>query len=203
MTPEEIDEHNRLYNEANFLVRDKILIEGRQSLPPLEPSVRQYFNRAIALYERVLELNPSNWSAMWFQGKVYQRLEDHNRALAYFARAHKLNPAHPDLAREASLAAMHTAHPKEAVDFANRALECRPSDEGLRANLALALLLAGRIDEAYEIINSVMAKRSADTTTKNVHRIVSHFLQLRVTPPDSLPLLSEYWTRTTGEPPLA
>ena len=57
---------------------------------PTRP-LRSRLDRALVLFERVLKLNPTNYEAMWFSGKIHQRLGDHTTALAWFERAYQVN----------------------------------------------------------------------------------------------------------------
>src|SRR5262249_43435864 len=128
-----------LYKRANSLAYGLILLDDRQPAT-LDETARQRLTDSIPLYEEVVTINPGNWAAMWLLGKVYQRLEDPVRSLEWFARSHRVNPDHPDVAREASIAAMNADRPADAVRFCERALQVEPNNAGLRANLSLALL---------------------------------------------------------------
>jgi Flp pilus assembly protein TadD len=153
MTPEQIEEHNRVYNQAAQMVKGEIIVDGRQQALALNSPIQLKLEQAIRLFEQVLALNPENWSAMWLVGKAYQRLGNYSAALKSFVDAHEVNPSQPDVLREASICAMSLGRSDEAVAHARRALESQPTNGGLRANLALALLLAGRLDEAKMAID--------------------------------------------------
>ena len=74
----------------------------RDRLDELRTEVRGAIERARELFLRSIELNPANWSAMWFIGKIYQRLDDNGSALSWFERASDVNGSQPDIAREHS-----------------------------------------------------------------------------------------------------
>ena len=99
-------EHNRAFEEAAALVKDEIPLHERPAMPEPGWWLRRKLNRAISLFERVLALNPDNWSAMWLVGKVHQRLGDFATALSWFERSYQINPSQPDVAREAAMCAM-------------------------------------------------------------------------------------------------
>jgi tetratricopeptide (TPR) repeat protein len=167
----ESNRHNRLYERACDLSYDLILLDDREPVP-LDDDARRRLAEAIRLFEEVVAINPANWSAMWMLGKVYQRLEDPARGLEWFARAHRVNPDQPDVAREASIAAMDAGRPAEAVGFCERALRAEPDNAGLRANLALALLFCERIEEARKEVRDALARDPADGITQTLARII-------------------------------
>ena len=143
MTQDELRaEHDRLYKEASSAVYPLIEIHGKPA-PKLAAEQEGELRRGLALFDRVLQINPRNWAAMWLVGKGFQRLRDFESALRWFTHAHEINPTHPDVSREAAIAAMELGRPEEAIPFCERAIEAKPTDPGLRANLALATLFAG------------------------------------------------------------
>ena len=86
VTEEKIAEHDRLFKKASAIIKDQIPIQGRPNLPVAGWWLTRNLKHAVALFERVIEINPENWSAMWLIGKVYQRL-DITKALAWFERS--------------------------------------------------------------------------------------------------------------------
>jgi tetratricopeptide (TPR) repeat protein len=167
--------HDDLYKEACALIEGLIVIHG-EAPGKLDPGSRQRLEDAVPLFGEVVAINPGNWAAMWLLGKTYQRLGDYERALPWFSRAHRVNPDHPDMAREASIAAMEVGRPEEAVPFCDRALAAKPDDPGLRANLALALLFSGRPGEAQAVAGEALRRDPADEITAQIVRIIDEVL---------------------------
>src|SRR5262245_53898878 len=99
LTEEQRLQHNRWYEEASALIKNQIPLHERPDLPAPGWLLRRRLKRAIRLYQKVLELNPGNWSAMWLIGKVQQRLGDPAAALSWFDQAYQVNPSQPDVAR--------------------------------------------------------------------------------------------------------
>jgi tetratricopeptide (TPR) repeat protein len=170
-----IARHNELYKEAWGLI-EGLLLFGDKGPGLLDAPSRQRLEQAIPLFEEVVHIRPSNWAAMWLLGKVYQRLGDYERGLDWFARSHRVNPDHPDVAREASIAAMDAGRPEEAVGYCERALEASPDDAGLRANLALALLFSGKPAEAKVAGADALGRNPADAITAQVVMIIDEVL---------------------------
>jgi tetratricopeptide (TPR) repeat protein len=195
MTEQQRIEHNKLFKKASAIVMDEIPLHDRPPLPQPGWWLRRRLKRALSLYERVVGLAPGNWSAMWIAGKVHQRLGDEVAALAWFERAYQVNPSQPDVAREASLCAMHIGRADAAVIYAHRATQIEPECGGLHANLALAYILAGRINEAQRSIERSFAADASDTISQTIRDIIQHFAANGRTPPKTTAELQEYWRR--------
>jgi Flp pilus assembly protein TadD len=140
------EEHNRLYVEAVELIRPDLRTNEHPEHELAADTVPR-LEKAVGLLDRVLELNPPNWSAHWFRGKALQALERHEEALKSFVHALEWH-RDPEMAREAGIAAMETGDFALGIGFCKMALEMAPRDHGLLANLGLGLLFDGRPVEA-------------------------------------------------------
>jgi Flp pilus assembly protein TadD len=149
--------------------------------------------KAISLFRRALEINPNNWSAMWFIGKVHQRFREDKDALEWFKQSYDVNPSQTDIAREASLCAMQIGNHDMAIVFAHRAIQVDPTNPGLGANLALAYLLAGRIRDAQASISQALAGDPSDTISQTISTMVQHFGTTGRVPPTTTADLLSYW----------
>lgn len=196
MTQLELEEHNRLYKEAVEIAKKEILSPGHPQTSESNPSVRSKLDHALELFSRVIDLNPDNWSAMWFVGKIHQRYGDQSAAIEWFERAHSLNPEQVEVLREASLCAMELGRSKEAILYASDALKGRPTDGGLQSNLALAYLLANKLDEAKQCIDKATVTDPADPIAKTVSRMIEHFIRASwQRPPSTTQELQQYRAR--------
>jgi Flp pilus assembly protein TadD len=195
LTEQQIQEHGRIFEEAAALIKDEIQLHDRPELPAPGWFLRRKLKRAIALFGRVLELKPDNWSAMWLVGKVYQRLGDPTYALSWFERAHQENPSQPNIAREASMCAMDAGRHDAAITFAKHAIQIEPHNVGLHANLALAYLVAARVTDAKASIERALADDPADKISQTIQAIVMHFVGNSRTPPATTPELLDYWRK--------
>jgi len=193
LTEQQILEHNKCFEEATAIVKGEILIHERPQLPKPGWLLRRKLNQALSLLERVLELNPDNWPAMWNIGKIQQRFGDNAVALSWFERAYQINPSQPDVAREASLCAMEIGRQDAAIIFAHRSVQIEPSNGGRHANLALAYLLANRISEAQTSIDNALAADPADKISQSIKSAIQHFATNGGTPPTTAPALLNYW----------
>jgi tetratricopeptide (TPR) repeat protein len=197
MTPQQIEEHNRVYERAIQIVKENIIVAGNSNASIVDPSTKSKLENAIRLFARVLELNPRNWNAMWLVGKTYQRLGNHSAGFLSFVGASEVKPLQPDILREASISAMYMGRSEEAVSYARRALESQPSNEGLRSNLALAFLLANRLSEAKGAIDKKRIN-GADAISRNVSCIIDHFIATGRKPPTTTVALESYWNNRSN-----
>lgn len=167
--------HNERYEQGCRLIEGLIILHDRKPAL-LESQESKRLEEALLLFDEVVRINPRNWAAMWLIGKIYQRLGDCANSLSWFTRAHHINPDQPDVAREASIAAMEVGRPEEAIPFCERAIEANPDDPGLRANLALALLFSGKSKEAHSVAKEALVRDSADAITAYLVRIIEEVL---------------------------
>lgn len=147
---EQISKHNQLYEQACDLVQDEIHVDGIELPSQLGFFVKRRLNKAIALFEKVIELNPQNWAAMCFMSKALYRLDDKERAFEVMIRAHQGDTSVSGFAREAGLMAFQLGKYDEGVELTQAAITTRPDDGSLYSNLGLGYLLAGNADAAIQ-----------------------------------------------------
>lgn len=195
MTEQQRLEHNQSFEKASALIKGEIPLHERPNMPAPGWLLRRRLNRALSLFERILQLNPENWSAMWLVGKVYQRLGDSTAALSWFERAYQVNPSQADVAREASMCAMDVGRHDAGIVFAHRATQIEPANAGLHANLALAYLLAGRVSDAQTSIEHSLTTDQNDKISRTLKTIIQHFAANGRTPPKTTSELEDYWRK--------
>ena len=83
-------EHNRLFHQASAIVKGQIPLDGRLDMPVPGWLLSRKLKHAIVLFEHVVQINPKNWSAMWFIGKVHQRFRNAGEALSWFERSYQI-----------------------------------------------------------------------------------------------------------------
>jgi tetratricopeptide (TPR) repeat protein len=195
MTPEEAEEHDRVFREAVNLVKEEILVHPQLLSPEVNSFVRSKLQRGLKLLGRALELNPRNWPAMWFAGKIYQRLGEYSIAFQWFIRALEINPLQADVEREASLCAMSLGFSDDSISHASSALKLQPSDPGLHSNLAFAYLLAGKLTQAKLVIDKAIAIDPKDAISCTVARMIDHFVTMGRVPPSNKIAFDAYWNQ--------
>jgi tetratricopeptide (TPR) repeat protein len=166
----EIRRHNDLFRRGSGLINPYMELDGRPAKKSSDAA--RDLREGIRLLDEVLKLDPSNWSALWIQGKAFQTLGDHAEAYARLRRAYAIEQNNPDVSRELMFECLELGRSKEAVEVARASLSKGTKDPGLRANLALALLLAGRIQEAADEASAAAHLNPSDGITKNLVRII-------------------------------
>jgi len=166
----EVRRHNDLLKRGSDLIDPYMRLAGRPAKKAANAA--RDLREGIRLLDEALKLYPSNWSALWIQGKAFQALGDHPQAYARFKRSYAIQRNNPDVGRELMLECLEVGRSNEAVDVAREALSKAPKDPGLRANLALALLLAGRLGEASDEASAATHLDPSDAVTKNLVRII-------------------------------
>ena len=163
------NEHNRRYERAVALLEF-----ATRLTPPVQLSILQKWNvwRGLRQLDRVIELKPDNWAALWIRGKALQVAGRSRESLDAFARSHAINPTHPDIAREASISAMDAGQPDVAIRYTEKVAELRPEDAGLKANLALALLLSNWPVEAKRQISRAVEMDPADRISRSIEKAI-------------------------------
>ena len=150
MNSDEIKKHNQIYEHASSLLRGEILLDGKPPLSKPGFFARRRLNNAIALFNRVLQMNPENWAAMFGIAKAAQRLGDNARAFDLMLTAHRGNPSVSGFAREAGLIAFQLGRTREGIELTEAAISTKPDDGSLYSNLGLGCLLGGNASAAVE-----------------------------------------------------
>ncbi|HZL79550.1 MAG TPA: hypothetical protein VFC17_11920 [Candidatus Limnocylindrales bacterium] len=195
LTEQQKLDHNKAFEEAAPIVKNEMLLHQRHQMPKPGWLLSRKLNHALSLFDRVLELNPENWPAIWNVGKVHQRFGDNATALSWFERAYQINPSQPDVAREAALCAMEIGRHDAAIVFAHRSVQIEPTNGGRHANLALAYLLANHISDAQISIDNSLAADPADKISQSIKAVIQHFATNGGTPPTTAPALLKYWQK--------
>jgi tetratricopeptide (TPR) repeat protein len=185
LTGEQINLHNQLYQEGLRLIEGEIHIHDRPPVGKPGWLTRRKLRKAISLFERTLEINPANWSAMWVLGKVYQRMGGDVTALEWFTKARQIERTNPDVVREAALCALNLGRTKEAVELTATAIELKPDDPGLVANHALALLLDNRPQEAKDRADEAVNADPSDAVSRSVLQFIKDVISGRKQYPKS------------------
>ena len=155
LSPEEVQQHNELYDRACRLLDGLVMLDDR---PHKNPGFfgRRRLRQAVQLFQQVIELNPANWQSMLFIGKAFQSLGELEPALTWFLRAHDCVPGHPSVAKEAGFAAGRLGQHDVAVRVMQAAAKEHPEDPALHLNLGLSCLMSGKSADAREAFARVV-----------------------------------------------
>lgn len=150
LSKEEIEKHNKLYEQANNLIRDDIMVDGRPLSDKPNMFTRRRLRKAIALYDDVLKINPQNWAACFVKAKTLHRLGEPKLAFELMLKAHSGNPSISGFAREAGIVALQLGRFSEGVNLTEEAIKTHPGDGSLYSNLGLGQLLCGNASKAID-----------------------------------------------------
>jgi len=150
LTPELVGLHDSLHKEASDLFLPFFAEAGGRH--PSTPAEREAVMRACSRFERVIEIQPENWNALWTLGMARRSLSHHQLAVEAFSAAHALQKNNTDVGRELCAQHLLIGEPEEAASVAQELVTRHPGDAGLVANLGLAHFLAGRTHEALRVI---------------------------------------------------
>ena len=166
----EVEEHNALFRRGMALLEPYLILSGAGPKPadPTTEAARSQIAEGIRLLNRVVEMNPKNWAALWLIGKGHQALQDHVAAYGALHGAFEINSTHSDVARELMLECICIGRTSQAVDVADVAAKHRPDDPGLRANLGLALLSNGELDRARKVTQEAISLAPHDPITRRI-----------------------------------
>ncbi len=177
-------EHNALFEKAARIVRDTNVFQYTPGAS-LGWYDRRRVESAIGFLDKVIEINPYNWSAFWLKGKSLQALERYPESLESFAKAWLLNPSNTDTAREAGISATEAGDFNSAIYYAAEALKLKPTEAGLRANLALAYLFAGNLVAASKEIDVAFNSNPRDPISTALFVLVHEVVAGRMRRPSS------------------
>ena len=93
------------------------------------------FSLALKLYQRVLIIDPNNFSAHNNCGVVLRILKDPATALAHFESALRLQADYPEAFNNAGVALIDLARREEALSYFKKALTLKPDYADAKANL--------------------------------------------------------------------
>jgi len=150
LSKEEIEKHNKLYEQANDLIHRDIMIDGQPLSAKPNLFVRRRLRKAIDLYDEVLKINPQNWAACFAKAKALHRLGETRLAFELMLKAHRGNPTISGFAREAGIIALQLGRFSEGVNLTEEAIKTRPGDGSLYSNLGLGQLLDGNASKAID-----------------------------------------------------
>jgi tetratricopeptide (TPR) repeat protein len=147
--PEQIEAHNRFYDEAWALIKGEIFIDGR---PLSSPGwfARRRLTKAKRLFEKTISINPAGWNAMFAIGKIEQRFGRRKEAFDWMLKAREFAPDNTSLAKEASAIGSQLGMHEWAARIADEAIALSPKDAALIVNSGLAHICSGNRQVALD-----------------------------------------------------
>ena len=143
--------------------------------------------RACEMLERVIEINPENWNAMWVLGMAWKAIKAKQFAYDAFRRAFEIEKQNPNVARELAGICIELGKGEEAVRVAHHAMRLAPEDAGLVANYAMALLINGQLDAAIGEVDRSLKMNPADLITQRLKGLMTAIQQHDMSLPSKWP----------------
>lgn len=104
--------------------------------------------RAIALFEKALEIDPEDWSAHNFYGVTLFRLGNYDEAMRHFQAAIKVSPLNAQSLTNAGTLEFSRGHADAAKKYFEEAIDSTPRYAQAHFNLAMILTREGRFADA-------------------------------------------------------
>jgi tetratricopeptide (TPR) repeat protein len=164
----QVEEYKALYAQAWKLITGEVNLDGRELQAP-NWFARRRLDRAKALFEKTVAINPTGWNSMFAIGKIEQRLGRKKEALDWLLRAREFEPRNTGLAKEASLTASQLGMHEMAARIVDEAIDHNPTDPALRVNSGLSHILAGRCQMAADRFGEASLLEPASEVNKKLH----------------------------------
>ncbi len=116
----------------------------------------EQYDKAIAAYQKAVEINPQYYKAWVNLGVAYRLSGDIDRAEASYTEALAIEPDYAEL--HASLGALYIFknEPHKALDALANAIELDPQLAVAHANMAVAYAMTGQFERAEEALNDAI-----------------------------------------------
>jgi Tfp pilus assembly protein PilF len=105
-------------------------------------------DRAIALFEKALSIDPENWGAHNFYGVTLFRMERYDEAMTHFQAAIRVNPLNAQSLTNAGALEFSRGNVDAARKYFEQAIDSTPRYAQAHFNLAMILTREGRFADA-------------------------------------------------------
>lgn len=146
--------------------------------PFIVKSVGVYFlingseRKAIKLFDRAIDLDPSDHESFRHKGLAYSNLGREKKAMEWFAKAVAVNPADYDALRQTGVSLSKLGKDREAIDWYRKSLVVNEKDYDSMRQLAISLAMIGNYDAAIKWLNLALAVNPNDFESKRNLRLV-------------------------------
>ena len=126
------------------------LYEGSQKLH------NRKFEEALESFNKALEINPKNESALSWKGTALGNLGKHEEALSVFNSVLEINPKNESAMLWIGAVLSNMGKHEEALSVFNSVLEINPKNESALSNKGVALGNLGKYEETLSVFNLVL-----------------------------------------------
>ncbi len=147
MNNDQINQHNKSFDEACSLQKGLVHLDGNPD-PSIGFFAKLKLKKSIKLFNKVLEINPTNLAASVFTAKAYQSLGDNESALKCLLVAWKHCGGNQSVAKEIGMTGGQLGRHDIVISVLRPLCEIGTNDAGLLTNYALSLLFTGDLEAA-------------------------------------------------------
>ncbi len=89
---------------------------------------KKIYSKALPEFDKVIELDPNNYRAYFWRGRVYIKIERYNEATVDFQMVIKLKPDYAEAYDNLGWLYMHIDEYDESIKYLSKSLELKPND---------------------------------------------------------------------------
>lgn len=124
------------------------------------------YEKAIVLYEQVVEEEPNNASAFHMFARTCALEGDGDRAIVLYRKAIELDPKNAEIRNDMAVVLVTVGQLDEAIKALKTAVKMNPMFVAGHNNLGVALLRAGNYDEAVEVLTGAVKLQPRNAVIK-------------------------------------
>lgn len=155
---EEVDRETLEFLEsiyAKCMDNEKLCV----ALALIYSQVKNYSQRALAVYEKALRVKPDDLALLGCQARCYEQMGDYNRSLKVYERIRMAIPDDVTITnRLAKLYAKMNLRSRESLEIIQQASSEDPFDRELQLHLMEMLFQMELVDQGWQVVDSIVAR---------------------------------------------
>jgi tetratricopeptide (TPR) repeat protein len=148
-------------NPETYAILANVQVESAFNEQTIEASREALLDQARQGYNKALQLDPKNKTALLGLAKYYVRLGDREKAVETYKKYFASYPKDKDVAHEVALAHAQWKDWAGAAAWCEFALKIDPESLSIRKTMAFCLARAGKWDEGFAVMCQVMPEAQA------------------------------------------
>ena len=135
--------------------------------------MRDRYGRAVADYDKLIELDPNNADTYYKRGDSYYERDEYNKAIADYSKAIQLNPNYADAYYSRGCAYGEANECDKAIADYNKAIDLNPSDSFAYYDRGLAHGERGEVPKAVSDLEKCIELSTDPDLTKDARQALS------------------------------
>lgn len=148
-------------NPETYAILANVQVESAFNEQTIQASRESLLDQARQGYQKALQLDPKNKTALLGLAKYYVRLSDREKAVETYKKYFAIYPKDKDVAHEVALAHAQWKDWAGAAAWCEFALKIDPESLTIRKTMAFCLARAGKWDEGFAVMCQVMPEAQA------------------------------------------